>query len=59
LDDPSREYPILTGEYGLAAPRWRRETVPAGQAVPAPRPIFTKLDQSVLDDENARLAAAD
>jgi methionyl-tRNA synthetase len=60
LDDPSREYPIITGDYGRdasrPAPAWRREPIPSGQAVPPAKPIFTKLDQSVVQAENARLA---
>ncbi|MDR0365406.1 MAG: class I tRNA ligase family protein, partial [Bifidobacteriaceae bacterium] len=59
LDDPSRSYPVITGEYGRDgarhAPNWEREAIPAGQAVPAPSPIFTKLDQSVVEEEDARL----
>jgi methionyl-tRNA synthetase len=62
LDDPSREYPIITGDYGRdsgrRAPFWRRELIPAGQSVPAPLPVFTKLDPSVVGEENARLRRA-
>ncbi|MDR1634463.1 MAG: methionine--tRNA ligase [Bifidobacteriaceae bacterium] len=63
LDDPSRSYPIITGDYGRSAgrpaPAWRRQPIPAGQAVPPARPIFVKLDPSVAASENARLAAAE
>ncbi|MDR2348089.1 MAG: methionine--tRNA ligase [Bifidobacteriaceae bacterium] len=59
LDDPSRQYPVITGDYGGAAPLWRREAIPPGQAVPPPSPIFTKLDPSVIAEENARLSAAE
>jgi methionyl-tRNA synthetase len=63
LDDPSREYPIITGDYGRdsgrPAPAWEREPIPAGQAVPAPSPIFTKLDPSVIIEENERLVRED
>ncbi|MDR0627752.1 MAG: methionine--tRNA ligase [Bifidobacteriaceae bacterium] len=61
LDDPSRRYPIITGNYGRGdtrpAPAWRRELLPPGQSVPPASPIFTKLDPSVVREENARLAA--
>ncbi|MDR2453987.1 MAG: methionine--tRNA ligase [Bifidobacteriaceae bacterium] len=63
LDDPSRGYPIITGDYGRTsgrgAPAWQREAIPAGQAVPAPSPIFAKLDPSAVAQENARLRAAE
>ncbi|MCL2802528.1 MAG: methionine--tRNA ligase [Micrococcales bacterium] len=55
LDDPSRSYPILTGDYGQAVPRWRREPIPAGQVVPKPSPVFAKLDDSVVEEELDRL----
>ncbi|MDR0594451.1 MAG: methionine--tRNA ligase [Bifidobacteriaceae bacterium] len=62
LDDPSRSYPIITGDYGRDTPRtapaWRRQPIPAGQAVPAAQPVFTKLDPSIVAQENARLAEA-
>jgi methionyl-tRNA synthetase len=63
LDDPSRTYPVITGDYGRdsvrGAPGWEREPIPAGQAVPAPSPVFTKLDPSVVAEENERLARDD
>jgi methionyl-tRNA synthetase len=54
LDDPSRSYPIITGDYGVG-PKWRREPVAVGQAVPPAVPVFTKLDESVVEEELARL----
>ncbi|MDR1441177.1 MAG: methionine--tRNA ligase [Bifidobacteriaceae bacterium] len=61
LDDPSRSYPVITGDYGRdsdrPAPAWRREPVAVGQAVPPAQPVFTKLDPSVVEAENARLAS--
>jgi methionyl-tRNA synthetase len=60
LDDPARSYPIITGDYGRGparpAPTWGRQPIPAGQAVPPAKPIFTKLDPAVIREENARLA---
>jgi methionyl-tRNA synthetase len=61
LDDPSRRYPVITGDYApegeRPAPAWRREPVAVGQLVPPAQPVFTKLDQAVVAAENARLAA--
>jgi methionyl-tRNA synthetase len=58
LDDPSRSYPVITGTVGkdyALGPHWRREPLPAGQAVPKPAPIFTKLDDSIVEAELERL----
>ena len=58
LDDPTRVYPIITGTYNQAMPRWQREELPSGQAIPKPAPIFTKLDDSVVESELERLREA-
>jgi len=58
LDDPTRLYPIITGDYNQVVPRWQREVLPAGQAIPKPAPIFTKLDDSVVEAELERLRAS-
>jgi methionyl-tRNA synthetase len=59
LDDPSRRYPVITGDYGRdearPAPAWQREAITPGQAVPPPAPIFTKLEADQVAEENARL----
>jgi len=51
-------YPVLTGDYRLGetvAP-WRSEPIVPGTVVPAPSPIFRKLDESVVAEELARLS---
>jgi methionyl-tRNA synthetase len=48
-------YPVITGDYGDAAP-WARRPVVAGTPVAKPTPVFTKLDPAVVDEELARLA---
>ncbi|WP_460468852.1 methionine--tRNA ligase [Calidifontibacter terrae] len=55
LDDDTRNYPVITGEYSTT-PRWEPRPVTVGAPVAKPTPIFTKLDPSVIDEENARLA---
>jgi methionyl-tRNA synthetase len=47
-------YPILTGDY-TAGGRWEHVPVVAGIPLSAPRPVFRKLDPSVVDEELARL----
>ncbi|WP_225755342.1 methionine--tRNA ligase [Actinotalea sp. Marseille-Q4924] len=53
LDD-GRPYPVITGEYSTTPP-WAFTDVPVGAPVARPTPIFTKLDDSVVEEELARL----
>ena len=48
-------YPILTGDYTVGAP-WASVPIEAGRALAAPKPVFRKLDQSIVEEELARLA---
>jgi methionyl-tRNA synthetase len=57
LDD-GRPYPVITGEYS-ATPPWASCPVPVGAPVPKPTPVFAKLDESVVEEELARLRGAD
>jgi methionyl-tRNA synthetase len=46
----------LLGLSGKAADgRWRRDEVPAGAPFPKPKPLFKKLDESLVADEIERL----
>src|ERR1700759_2056824 len=47
-------YPVITGDYAETS-RWGSRPVPAGTPLSAPVPLFAKLDQSVVDEEIARL----
>ncbi len=59
LDDDSRSYPVITGDYSMT-PRWERRPVEVGAAIAKPTGVFTKFDPTqVVADEQARLAAAD
>ncbi|MDN5767381.1 MAG: methionine--tRNA ligase [Humibacillus sp.] len=59
LDDDSRTYPVITGDYS-ATPRWERRPVEVGAVIAKPTGVFTKFDaDQVVADEQARLAAAD
>ncbi|MGL5858131.1 MAG: methionine--tRNA ligase [Angustibacter sp.] len=53
--DGGPSYPVLMGDYS-ATSRWESVPVVPGTPVPAPVPVFTKLDPSVVADELARLA---
>jgi methionyl-tRNA synthetase len=44
---------VLTGNYPLGG--WSPSQLPVGQAIPAPSPIFRKLDEAVVEEELARL----
>ena len=50
-----RTYPVITGDYSGFAP-WASRPVEAGTPIAKPRPVFTKLDPSVVEEELARLA---
>jgi methionyl-tRNA synthetase len=55
LDDGS-PYPIITGPYEQSQAVWASTPLPApGTPLAAPKPIFTKLDPSIVDEELARL----
>jgi methionyl-tRNA synthetase len=56
--DGGPPYPILTGDYSRV-PTWGRRPVQVGTPVEKPTPVFTKLDDSVVDDELARLEPAE
>ncbi|MDO4901113.1 methionine--tRNA ligase, partial [Actinomyces sp.] len=50
-------YPIITGDY-TAAPTWERHAVAAGTPIGKPKPVFTKLDEAIVEEELARYAAS-
>jgi methionyl-tRNA synthetase len=55
--DGGPSYPVLMGDYAPAAV-WVSQPIVPGTPIAAPRPVFTKLDLSVVDDELARLEEA-
>jgi methionyl-tRNA synthetase len=50
-------YPVLTGDYQVGA-RWEPAPLPAGRQLAAPKPVFRKLDPSIVDEELARLGGS-
>jgi methionyl-tRNA synthetase len=58
-DGDGREHVVITGDYATGTGRWEPSTLPAGQALREPKPLFTKLDpDAVVADELARMEAA-
>jgi methionyl-tRNA synthetase len=53
--DGGPAYPVLTGDYTAGA-RWASAPIEAGRTVAPPKPVFRKLDPSIVDEELARLA---
>ena len=53
--DEGRSWPVITGDY-TGTPRWESRPVVVGTPISKPAPVFTKLDESVVDDELARAA---
>ncbi len=53
----SPSYSVLTGDYQTQA-RWQSVPIEAGRPLAAPTPIITKLDPAVVEEELARLEAA-
>ncbi|GGQ41618.1 methionine--tRNA ligase [Couchioplanes azureus] len=49
-------YPVLTGDYTGGA-RWESVPLVAGTPLAAPKPVFRKLDPSVVEEELERLGS--
>jgi methionyl-tRNA synthetase len=56
--DGGPSYPILTGDYTVGT-RWESVPLAAGTPLAAPKPVFRKLDPSVVEEELARLGGED
>ncbi len=46
---------VLTGDYDTWIGRWAPSALPVGQKLQQPAPLFKKLDESVVEQELARL----
>ena len=53
LDLEDRSYPIIVGDYS-SCPKWERRQVIPGVAIAKPKPVFQKLDPSIVNEELAR-----
>jgi methionyl-tRNA synthetase len=54
-DESERSHIALTYDATHAVGSWGRVVVPDGRTLPKPAPLFKKLDESVVEDELARL----
>jgi methionyl-tRNA synthetase len=56
-EDDGRTHEVLTGDYAGWVGRWEPSDLPAGQKLLEPRPLFRKLDESVVEEELRRMQA--
>ena len=54
--DGGPAYPVLTGDYAQGG-RWESVPLTAGTPLAAPKPVFRKLDPSVIEEELERLGS--
>ncbi|MEV6928511.1 methionine--tRNA ligase [Dactylosporangium sp. NPDC051485] len=52
--DNGLTYPILTGDYTVGT-KWEHVAIAPGTKLEAPTPVFKKLDESIVEEELARL----
>ena len=53
--EETRSHQALTYDHSGAIGTWARSELPPGQALRPPAPLFKKLDESVVEEEYARL----
>ena len=53
-EDGGPSYPVITGQYD-DTPRWESHPIRPGTPLDVPKPLFTKLQPSVAEEEVARL----
>jgi methionyl-tRNA synthetase len=51
----TRSHQALTYDHSGAVRTWTKSDLPPGQALRPPAPLFKKLDESVVEEEHARL----
>ena len=55
--EATRKHLALTYDGREARGQWVRSEVPTGRSLPKPKPLFKKLDESVIEDEMNRLGS--
>ena len=54
-EETTRSHRALTYDHTGAIGAWVKSELPPGQALRQPAPLFKKLDESVVEEEHARL----
>ena len=54
-EEEARTHNALTYDHSGAIGTWSKSDLPPGQALRQPAPLFRKLDESVIEEEYARL----
>ena len=54
-EEETRSHQALTYDHSGAIGTWAKSELPPGQALRQPTPLFKKLDESVVEEEYARL----
>jgi methionyl-tRNA synthetase len=54
-EEETRSHEALTYDHSGAVGTWTKSELPPGQALREPAPLFRKLDESVVEEEYARL----
>ncbi len=54
-EEDGRSHRVLTGDYAMWEGRWQVTTLPTGQALRQPEPLFKRLDEQLAVEELARL----
>jgi methionyl-tRNA synthetase len=57
-EEDGRKHEILTGDYRSWVGTWAPSELQPGQSLQEPRPLFKKLDDSVVEEELARMREA-
>ncbi len=59
VEEEGADHVVLTGDYASWSGRWEPSTLPVGQVLRDPKPLFVKLDpERVVADELERMQAA-
>ncbi len=56
VQEETRSHLVLRYDGSALAARWEPSRVPPGQKLPPPTPLFTKLDDSIVEQELARMS---
>jgi len=57
FQEKTKSHEVLVYEPPTAEAAWAPSTLPAGQALRKPKPLFAKLEERIVEEERARLGA--